>query len=110
MQRTNATLLTGVNWCVSYPPPPPFPNTKYKCDIICWNSFLFQRILPSPFQIQNTNATLLTGVILLRIITLPPPPFPKCKVQMRHYLLELIFALANTSFFPNTKAKSNIIY
>jgi hypothetical protein len=29
---------------------------------------------------------------------------------MRHYLLQLIFALENTSFLPNTKAKPDIIY
>jgi hypothetical protein len=38
------------------------------------------------------------------------PPFPKCKVQMQHYLLELLFALENTFFFPNIKAKPDIIY
>jgi hypothetical protein len=39
------------------------------------------------FQMQSTNATLLTGVISC----LGNPPFPKYKVQMRHYLLAYIF-------------------
>ena len=70
---------------VSENTPFPFPNTKYKCHIINWGYFVAYH-------------------------NFPPPPFPKCKVQMRHYLLQLIFALENTSFLPNTKAKPDIIY
>lgn len=37
-------------------------------------------------------------------------PFSKYKVQMRHYLLILFYSLENIPFFPNTKVKPDIIY
>ena len=82
VQRANKTLFTGVVSCFrEYP----------------------------PFQMQSTNATLFAGIILW-FREYPPFAFSKCKVQMRHYLLGLFYALENTPFFPNTKGKSDIIY
>ena len=38
----------------------PFPNAKYKCDIICLDCVCLKEY-PSSFQMQSTNATLLIG-------------------------------------------------
>jgi len=48
------------------------------------------------FQMQRTNATLFTRVNLCA----REYPLSKCKVQIRHYLLDLFFALENTPLSP----------
>ena len=112
--------LLGLLYVLENTLPPSFPNANYKCDIIYWVYFMLLRINPT-FQMQNTNATLWNGFILwLLEYTIAPlqmkrtnatllngvnswlientPLFFKCKVQMRHYLLELFHAFKNTPF------------
>jgi len=85
-----------------------FRNAKYKCDIICWNYSLFQRIPTFPlFEMQSTNVTLFAGVFC----ALENILHSKYKIQIRHYLLELFFVLENTHLSPfrNAKCKCDII-
>ena len=47
---------------------------------------------PLKFQMQSTNAILFIGVILC---SREYPPFSKCKVQIRYYLMGISYALEN---------------
>jgi hypothetical protein len=112
MQCRNATLYTGILFLLENPPTPPSPtfsNAKYKCAIIYWGYFMF-REYPS-FQMESTNVTLLTGVMLMLNRITPLPPFPNTKykchiVSWDYFLLKRI----PSTFFPNVKYKYNIIY
>ena len=82
MQSSNVALFTGV--------------------ILCFREYLL------PFQMQWSNATLCTGIVLC-FREYIPTHISKCKEQMQHYLLGILYALKNAPF-PNAKHKCDIIY